>query len=109
MSRSLEQIKADLHAVSMDSGVTAVAANPNLGRKSSGFSFKFDDDENFLSARTRTQSTGSIQSTCYERVEKEMSTPMRAVRSPFDAFGVCAAEADQLKQVLEIINQSIQF
>ena len=99
MARNLEHIQADLRAVSMDSGdLTAMGANASTKPKSSGFPFEFDDDESFFH-HTRRPSTGSTHSAYYERMEKEMQTPMQTVRSPFDAFGVCAAEADLLKQV----------
>ena len=64
-------------------------------------------DENFYGQpslrKTSNCSTNAMTSYLEKFDQKERSSAM-PVRSPFDAFGVCAAEADMLKQVLENFN-----
>lgn len=100
--RNLEQLQADVGAISSDPDLSVSnSSNMNLNVPK-GYPFDFDDDENFCgppTLRKISSSSGTGMSSYYEKLEpKDRPSPMPG-RRPFDAFGVCAAEADMLKQV----------
>ena len=100
--RNPEQLQADLRAINSDPDMST-SSNSNMTLPKP-YPFDFDDEENFYiqPSLRKVSSTGpSItgMSSYYEKFDqKERPQPMPG-RRPFDAFGVCAAEADMLKQV----------
>ena len=95
MVRNLEQLQADLSGFTTDPDISATTSG-NLPHSKS-YPFDFDEEENFYvqpSLRKHSNSTSINTMTS----QKERPSPLSG-RRPFDAFGVCAAEADMLKQV----------
>lgn len=99
MVRNLEQLQADLSAFTSDTDITTNnSGNMNLANPRS-YPFDFDDEENFYVQPSHRKLSNSPSMTALSSYgEKERPLPMPG-RRPFDAFGVCAAEADMLKQV----------
>ena len=97
--RNLEQLQADF---STDPELSASnSSNMNLN-VSKVYPFDFEDDENFYgqpTLRKISSASGTGMSSYYEKLEPKDRPPPMSGRRPFDAFGVCAAEADMLKQV----------
>ena len=90
MVRNLEQLQADLSGFTTDADVSA--SNSGTLTHSKSYPFDFDEEENFYGQP-------SLRKHSNEKFDqKERSSPLSGWR-PFDAFGVCAAEADMLKQV----------
>ena len=101
--RNLEQLQADLRTVNSEPDLSTTS-NSNVTILKP-YPFDFDDEEQIymqplLRKVSGTGSSGSSgMNSYYEKFEqKERPSPMSG-RRPFDAFGVCAAEADMLKQV----------
>ncbi|KAM7438945.1 hypothetical protein ABFA07_011646 [Porites harrisoni] len=109
MVRNLEQLQADLSAFTSDTDITTNnSGNMNLANPRS-YPFDFDDEENFYVQPSHRKLSNSPSMTALSSYgEKERPLPMPG-RRPFDAFGVCAAEADMLKQdsFRELWNQMI--
>ncbi|KAL9957912.1 hypothetical protein ACROYT_G034867 [Oculina patagonica] len=112
--RNLEQLQADLRAINSDPDISTTSnSNINL-TVPKPYPFDFDDEENFYVQPSLRKISGTGLSMTpvspyYEKFDqKERPTPMSG-RRPFDAFGVCAAEADMLKQdsFRELWNQII--
>lgn len=99
MVRNLEQLQADLSAFTSDTDITTNnSGNTNLANPRS-YPFDFEDEENFYVQPSHRKLSNSPSLTALSSYgEKERPLPMPG-RRPFDAFGVCAAEADMLKQV----------
>ena len=101
MVRNLEQLQADLSGFTTDPDIS-VNNSGNLPHSKS-YPFDFDEEENFyVQPSMRKHSNSSSMNTMSSYLEKfdqkERPSPLSGWR-PFDAFGVCAAEADMLKQV----------
>lgn len=97
MVRNLEQLQTDLSAFTSDTD-TNNSGTMNLANPRS-YPFDFDDEENFYVQSSHRKLSNSASMTAMSSYgEKERPLPMPG-RRPFDAFGVCAAEADMLKQV----------
>ena len=95
--RNLEQLQADLTAFPLEQDITTNNASNLTPPKT--YPFDFDDEENFYAQPSfRKRSSSSSMNAMSSYLEKERPTPLSG-RRPFDAFGVCAAEADMLKQV----------
>jgi len=68
------------------------------------YPFDFDDEEHIyiqplLRKASGTSGSGVTGISYYEKFDQKERPPPMPGRRPFDAFGVCAAEADMLKQV----------
>ncbi|KAK3729009.1 hypothetical protein QZH41_011466, partial [Actinostola sp. cb2023] len=101
MISNLEQLQADIRAVTMETeySVPHAASMNTLSLPRSGH--PFEDDDKFYSQSARKASTASANSAVFENLEQRearQTSTMQSTRSPFDAFGVCAAEANILKQ-----------
>ena len=104
MISNLEQLQADIQAVTMETeySVPHSASMNTLSLPRSGN--PFEDDDKFYSQPVRKSSSHSANSAVFEKLDQReirQSSTMQSTRSPFDAFGVCAAEANILKQVLD--------
>lgn len=99
MVRNLEQLQADLNAFTSDTDITTNnSGNVSLSNPKS-YPFDFDDEENFYAQPLHRKLSNSASMTPVSSYgEMEWPLPMPG-RRPFDAFGVCVAEADMLKQV----------
>lgn len=100
--RNLEQLQADLSAFTTDPDVSASGGSSLTLPKP--YPFDLDDEENFyvqpsLRKISNSSSMNAMSSYLEKFDQKEWPSPLSAGRRPFDAFGVCAAEADMLKQV----------
>lgn len=107
--RNLERLQADLRAVNSDADINTNSSSNINSTLPKPYPFDFDDDENFtyvhpsLRKISSTGTTMTAMSSYYEKFDqKERLSPMPG-RRPFDAFGVCAAEADMLKQVSDVM------
>ena len=103
--RNLEQLQADLHTVNSEPDISTTNTSNMTMAVPKPYPFDFDDEEHIyiqplLRKVSGTGASGATgMSSYYEKFEqKERPSPMSGWR-PFDAFGVCAAEADMLKQV----------
>ena len=102
--RNLEQLQADLSAFTTNPDISA-SGGGNLSL-SKPYPFDLDDEENFyvqpsLRKISNSSSMNAMSSYLEKFDQKEWPSPLSAGRRPFDAFGVCAAEADMLKQVID--------
>ena len=100
--RNLEQLQADLTIYPDPDISTNNSGNMNMALTKT-HPFDFDDEENFYVQpsfrKTSSSSSMNAMSSYLEKFDqKERPSPLSG-RRPFDAFGVCAAEADMLKQV----------
>lgn len=105
MMSNLEQLQADIRAVAMDtehSGIPHSASVTSLSLPRSGHSY--DEDHDKILRKTSTASSNSAVFEKLEQMEARQTIALQSTRSPFDAFGVCAAEANILKQVIWAIN-----
>lgn len=105
MIRNLEQLQADVGAMAVDNDLSSSgnsSLNVNLTKP---YLFDSEDDEAFLqqtTSRKISSGSGTSSGTNVYLYERDRPSPVLEQRSsafPFDAFGVCAAEADILKQV----------
>ena len=102
--RNLEQLQADLRTINSDPDMSPTNnGNMNL-TVSKPYPFDFDDEENFyiqplLRKASGTNASVTGMSSYYEKFDLKERPSAMPGRRPFDAFGVCAAEADMLKQV----------
>ena len=104
--RNLEQLQADLRAINSDPDLSANNSGTMNLTVPKGYPFDFDDDDNFYCQqplRKISSSSASVTgiSSYYEKFEQKDRPSAMPARRPFDAFGVCAAEADMLKQVCD--------
>ena len=100
--RNLEHLQADLRTINSEPDLSTTNNSNMTMTVPKPYPFDFDDEENiYMQPLLRKVSGTSVSvaagmSSYYEKFEqKERPSPRR----PFDAFGVCAAEADMLKQV----------
>ena len=98
--RNVEALQPEPGGFTTDPELSANSSN----HISSSKTYPYDlGDENFYGQpslrKTSSCSTNAMTSYLEKFDQKERPSTM-PVRSPFDAFGVCAAEADMLKQVL---------
>lgn len=106
--RNLEQLQADLRSFNSDPDMSTSNNSPMNLTLPKPYPFDFDDEENFYIQPSLRKISGASASMAgmtsyYEKFDqKERPLPMPG-RRPFDAFGVCAAEADMLKQVSGIL------
>lgn len=104
--RNLEQLQADLRTVNSDPDMSTTNNTSNMNLTvSKPYPFDFDDEENFYIQpllRKVSGTSGSMtgMSSYYEKFDQKERPSSMSGRRPFDAFGVCAAEADMLKQVI---------
>lgn len=103
--RNVEQLQADLRTINSEPDLSTTNNSNMTMTVPKPYPFDFDDEENIYmqSLLRKVSGTGVSGATgmspYYEKFEqKERPSPMSG-RRPFDAFGVCAAEADMLKQV----------
>lgn len=95
MMSNLEQLQADIQAVAMETEYTV----PHSASLNSMSLARSTQDDDIVSRKTSTTSGNSVVFEKLDQMEARQTTPLQSTRSPFDAFGVCAAEADILKQV----------
>ena len=99
--RNLDQLQADLSVFTTDQDISTNNSG-NLALPKT-YPFDFDDEENFyvqppFRKISNSSSMNAISSYLEKFDQKERPSTLSG-RRPFDAFGVCAAEADMLKQV----------
>lgn len=102
MLRNLEQLQADIQAVSMETDYSLHQSSSLNALSVPRAGNPFDEEDKYSLSSSRKTSSSSSSSMYIEKLEQRESRPpttMQNVRSPFDAFGVCAAEANMLKQV----------
>lgn len=105
VTRNLEQLQADLRTINSEPDLSTTNNSNMTMTVPKPYPFDFDDEEHIyiqplLRKVSGTGASGMAgMNSYYEKFElKERPSPMSG-RRPFDAFGVCAAEADMLKQV----------
>lgn len=102
--RNLEQLQAVLPTINSESDLSTTNPSNMTMTVPKPYPFDFDDEEHIyiqplLRKASGTGASGAAGISYYEKFDqKERPSPMSG-RRPFDAFGVCAAEADMLKQV----------
>lgn len=106
--RNLEQLQADLRSFNSDPDISTSNNSPMNLTVPKPYPFDFDDEENFYIQPSLRKISGASASmtgmtSYYEKFDQKERPPPMPARRPFDAFGVCAAEADMLKQVIGIL------
>ena len=104
--RNAEQPVADCHSTSSDPEMSLPCSSTNL-TLSKPYPFDFEEEENFYAQSSlRKISNGSVpvpSGHCEMFEQKDWASTLQG-RRPFDAFGVCAAEADMLRQVTKRVS-----
>lgn len=103
MVSNLQQLQADIQAVTMETEYSGVPHSASMGTLSLPRSgHPYEDDQDKVSRKISAASSNSAVFEKLEQMEARQTLALQSTRSPFDAFGVCAAEADILKQVKQI-------
>ena len=99
MVRNVELLQSDPNAFATDQDIST---NP-IGNITLSKTYPYDlDEENFYhqpTLRKVSNASTNAMSSYLEKFDQKERLSAVPGRSPFDAFGVCAAEADMLKQV----------
>ena len=103
--RNLEQLQTDLRTINSEPDLSTTSNSNMTMTVPKPYPFDFDDEENiYIQPLLRKVSGTGVSaatgmSSYYEKFEQKERLSSMSGRRPFDAFGVCAAEADMLKQV----------
>ncbi|XP_048579850.1 1-phosphatidylinositol 3-phosphate 5-kinase isoform X3 [Nematostella vectensis] len=101
MIRNLEQLQADLRAVTLESELNlSCTSGSTLSVPRPGY-VQFEEDDTFYQPVPRKSSSTSLSASYFDKMndtQRPSSAMLTTSGRPFDAFGVCSAEADMLKQ-----------
>ena len=102
--RNLEQLQADLPTINSEPDLSTTNPSNMTMTVPKPYPFDFDDEEHIyiqplLRKTSAASGSGVTGISYYEKFDQKERPSTMPGRRPFDAFGVCAAEADMLKQV----------